>query len=88
MPIKRSELSQKEKNKNIVIITHIYGIKKKRYWWTYLQGMNGDADVENRPVNTVKEGGSGTNGESSINIYTLSDKTDSKIDGWWEVVDC
>ena len=34
--------------------------------------MNGDADVENRPVNTVKEGGSGTNGESSINIYTLS----------------
>ena len=31
VPIKRSELSQKEKNKNIVIITHIYGIKKKRY---------------------------------------------------------
>ena len=27
-PIIQSELSQKEKNKNIVIITHIYGIKK------------------------------------------------------------
>lgn len=28
VPVKQSELSQKDKNKNIVIITHIYGIKK------------------------------------------------------------
>ena len=34
--------------------------------------MNGDKDVENGLVDTVREGESGTNGESSINIYTLS----------------
>ena len=28
VPVKQSELSQKDKNKNIVIIMHIYGIKK------------------------------------------------------------
>ena len=30
-----------------------------------------NADIENRLVDTVEEGESGTNGESSINIYTL-----------------
>ena len=39
-------------------------------------------------MDTAEEGVSETNGESSINIYTLSDKMDSKIDGWREVVDC
>ena len=46
---------------------------RKRYWWTYFQGGNGDANLENRLVDTVVEGESGTDGESSINIYTLSD---------------
>ena len=36
-----------------------------------MQGRNGDEDVENGLVDTVREGDSGTNGESSINIYTL-----------------
>ena len=36
-----------------------------------MQGRNGDSDV-NRHVDTVGEGESGINGESSINIYTLS----------------
>ena len=31
-----------------------------------------DADIENGLVDTVGEGESGTNGESSINMYTLS----------------
>ena len=30
-----------------------------------------NADTENRLVDTVEEGESGTDGESSINIYTL-----------------
>ena len=34
--------------------------------------MNGDKDVETGVVDTVGEGESGINGESSINIYTLS----------------
>ena len=37
-----------------------------------MQGRNGDSDV-NKHVDTVGEGESGINGESSINIYTLSD---------------
>ena len=36
-----------------------------------MQGWNGDEDVENGLVDTVGEGDSGTNGEGSINIYTL-----------------
>ena len=31
-----------------------------------------DADIENGLVDTVGEGESGTNGESSINMYTLT----------------
>ena len=41
------------------------------YWWTYFQGWNGDADIENRLVDTVGEGESGMNEESSTYIYTL-----------------
>ena len=33
---------------------------------------NGDVDIENGLVDTVGKGKSGANGESSINIYTLS----------------
>ena len=34
--------------------------------------MNGDKNVENGLVDTVEERKSGMNGESSINIYTVS----------------
>ena len=37
-----------------------------------MQGRNGDADTQNRIVNIVGEGESGTNGRGSIDIYTLS----------------
>ena len=33
---------------------------------TNLQGSNGDADTENKLVDTVREGEAGTNGESSM----------------------
>ena len=36
-----------------------------------MQGRNGSADVEDGLVDTVGEGESGTNGESSINMHTL-----------------
>ena len=36
-----------------------------------MQGRNGNANIENRLTDTVREGKSGTNGESSIDIYTL-----------------
>ena len=37
-----------------------------------MQGRNGVADVEKGLVDTAAEGDSGMNGESSINLYTLS----------------
>ena len=37
-----------------------------------MQGRNGDADVENGLVDTVREGERGVNGENSTDIYTLS----------------
>ena len=45
---------------------------RKWYWWTHLQGRHGDIDVENGLEDTVRERDSRTNGEGSINIYTLS----------------
>ena len=38
-----------------------------------MQGRNGDTDVENRLVDTAREGESAPNGKSSTNIHTLSD---------------
>ena len=60
-----------------------------------MQGRNGDTDAENGPVNPVWEGESGMNGESNINIYTLSSirwityekllwRTGSPV--WWSVM--
>ena len=37
----------------------------------YFQGKNGESDIEDRCVDTVDEGVSGTNGQSRIDIYTL-----------------
>ena len=37
-----------------------------------MQGRNGDTDIENGLVDPVGEGESEMNGESSINIHTLS----------------
>ena len=42
---------------------------RKMEQWTYLQGRNRDADVENGLVDTVGEGKSGINSESSTDIY-------------------
>ena len=38
---------------------------RKWHWETYLQGRDGDTDVENGLVDPVGEGKSGMNGESS-----------------------
>ena len=66
-PITQNEVSQKEKS----ILTYIHGIQKDGYWWTYLQGNNGDADIDNRLVDTVGEEERETNWESSTETYTL-----------------
>ena len=45
-PIIQSEVSQKEKDKYCILI-HIYGIQKNGTK-IYLQGSNGETDIENR----------------------------------------
>ena len=55
-----------------------YGVKythacvcnpERWYWWTQVQGRKGDADIENRLLNTVGEGDDGTNWENSTETY-------------------
>ena len=49
---------------------------KRWYWWTYLQGKSGDADIGNRLLDTVGEGECGTNWESSLETYSVMYKID------------
>ena len=67
----KSEVSQKEKNKYRTL-THIHMWNLEGwYWWNYLQGSNGDADIGNRLVDIVEEGEVGMNWESDMEINTL-----------------
>ena len=47
----RVKSSQKEKNKYCILM-HIHGISKDGTDASYLQGSNGDADIENKLVDT------------------------------------
>ena len=45
---------------------------ERPYWWTYLQGSNGDTDLwEIRLVDTVEEGEGGMNWNIYITIYKI-----------------
>ena len=57
------------------ILMHIWNLEKW-YQWTYLQGRNKDADVENKLVNTEGEGESGR--EQHWHIYTATCETESR----------
>ena len=66
-----TEWSEPERGKQIQYIdTYIWNLERW-YWWTFLQGSNGDTDIENKPLDTEGEGEGGTNGESSMETYTL-----------------
>ena len=67
-PIVQSEVSQKEKE-ILYINTCVWNLERW-YWWTYLQSSSGDADIENRLVNTVGEGEGGMNWESGMETRT------------------
>ena len=55
-PITHSKVSQKEKNKYHTL-RHIIWNLDRQHWWTYLQGSSGDADTENRLMDTGAGGG-------------------------------
>ena len=46
-PIVQSEVSQKEKDKYHILTLYIQNLEKW-YWRIYLQGNNGETDIENR----------------------------------------
>ena len=54
-PAIQSEVSQKKKKEILHVNAHIWNLEKW-YWWTYMQGRNGDADVENGLVDTARGG--------------------------------
>ena len=68
-----TEWSKSEREKQLSYINAYIWNLERWYWWTYLQGSSGDADIENRPMN--KSGGEEEeremNGESSMEAYTL-----------------
>ena len=68
-----TEWSKSEREKQLSYINAYIWNLERWYWWTYLQGSNGDADIENGPMN--KSGGEEEegemNGESSMEAYTL-----------------
>ena len=74
----QSEVSQKDKNK----YEHRYiGNLEKWSCWNYLQGRSTDADVKNGVVDGgVGEGESGTNWETSTDIYTCH-VSNSQLEG-------
>ena len=67
-----TEWSKSEREKQVLILTYIY-----IYIWNleglYLQGSNGDADIENRLMDKSEgeEGEGEMNGESIMEAYTL-----------------
>ena len=62
--------SKSEREREILYINTCIWNVERWYWWTYLQGSNGDTDIENRLVDMVREGEGGTNGENSVETYT------------------
>ena len=66
-PIIYNEVSQKEKKQILYINTYIWNLESW-YWWTYLQGSNGDTDIENRLVDAVAKGELGRTSEQHWNL--------------------
>ena len=66
-----TEWNKSEREKQILYIKAYTWNLERWYWWTYLQGSNGDADIQNRLMNTVGEGEGGTNWGSVIETYII-----------------
>ena len=60
-PIIQWSKSEREKQISYIGIDAYMWNLERWYWWTYFQGSNGDADIDNRLVDAVEEGEGGTN---------------------------
>ena len=66
----------------LYINAYIWNLER-RYWWTYLQGSRGDADIENKLLDTAWEREGGMIWESSIETLYITICT---VDSQWEFV--
>ena len=64
-----TECSKSEREKQISYINTYMGNLEKWYRWTYLQGRNRDADIENRGVAMVGVNGGGMNWETDRSLF-------------------
>ena len=67
-----SEWNKSERERQISYTNACIWNLERWYWWTCLQGSNGDTDIEDRLVYTVGEEESGMNWESSMETYAFS----------------
>ena len=77
-----TEWSKSKREKQISDINAYIWSLERWYWWTYLQGINGDADIENSIRDTVGEGKGRTNWESNMETYIAI----CKINSQWKFV--
>ena len=70
-PIIQSEVSQKENKGMSYNDTHIWNLERW-YWWIYLQGSNGEIDIENRLMDM------GGGEEAEVEMYGESNMETSK----------
>ena len=73
--------SKSERERQIVYSTSIWNLERW-YWWTYLEGGNGDTDIKNRLVGEKESGVNWENMETYI--IHLENTTICKTDSKWE----
>ena len=66
-----TEWSKSERDKQILYINAYIWNPERWYWWIYLQGSDGDTDIENRLMDTVGDGEGGGHWERSMETVTL-----------------
>ena len=64
-----TEWSKSERERQILYVNTCIWNLERWYWWTYLQGKSGDADIEGRY--TVWKGEGVMTWENSMERYTL-----------------
>ena len=67
-----TEWNKSEREKQVSIDAYIWNLERW-YGWTYLQGSNGDADIENklRDKGWGEEGEGEMNEKSTMEAYTV-----------------
>ena len=81
-PFIKSEMNQKEKDKYCILMT--YTESRKWYWRIYLQGSNGETDIENKLMDMGRGEERVRCMESNMETYI----TICKLDRQWEFAVC